>query len=118
MNSTEVTGLNMYTATYEEWKAMSVIKEIAAERQRQIDEEGRTAEHDDEHDKGEMVAAAVCYCLPYAGKDSDWIAALLKRIWPWSWPWWKPKDRRRDLIRAGALIVAEIERLDRLEQKP
>jgi hypothetical protein len=27
--------------------------------------------------------------------------------------WWKPKDRRRDLVRAAALIIAEIERLDR-----
>ena len=31
----------------------------------------------------------------------------------WSKDWWKPKDKRRDLIRAAALIVAEIERLDR-----
>jgi len=30
----------------------------------------------------------------------------------WAREWWKPKDRRRDLIRAAALIVAEIERLD------
>jgi hypothetical protein len=34
-------------------------------------------------------------------------------LWPWHDDWWKPKDRRRDLIRAAALIVAEIERLDR-----
>ena len=37
--------------------------------------------------------------------------------WPHTWDasWWKPKDRRRDLVRAGALIIAEIERLDRLD---
>lgn len=35
--------------------------------------------------------------------------------WPWSREWWKPKNPRRDLVKAGALIVAEIERLDRLE---
>jgi hypothetical protein len=39
------------------------------------------------------------------------------RYWPWEDKWWKPKDRRRDLVRAGALIVAEIERLDRLAAK-
>jgi hypothetical protein len=38
---------------------------------------------------------------------------VLEWLWPWSVQWWKPKDRRRDLVRAGALIVAEIERLDR-----
>jgi hypothetical protein len=38
---------------------------------------------------------------------------LIDHVWPWSREWWQPKDRRRDLVRAGALIVAEIERLDR-----
>ena len=33
--------------------------------------------------------------------------------WPWHRQWWKPKNARRDLVRAAALIVAEIERLDR-----
>jgi hypothetical protein len=33
--------------------------------------------------------------------------------WPWLSKWWKPKDRRRDLVRAAALVIAEIERLDR-----
>jgi len=38
-------------------------------------------------------------------------------IWRMMWPWdsrgGSPKTRRHDLIRAGALIVAEIERIDR-----
>lgn len=80
---------------------MNVIDEIAAERQRQIDEEGWTPEHDDTHAQGEMASAAACYCLGTL------------RYWPWAPAWWKPKGRRRDLIRAAALIVAEIERLDR-----
>jgi hypothetical protein len=33
--------------------------------------------------------------------------------WPWSQDWWKPTNPRRDLVKAGALIAAEIERLDR-----
>jgi len=32
--------------------------------------------------------------------------------------WWKPKGPRRDLIRAAALIVAEIERIDRRAPTP
>lgn len=84
----------------------SVIEEIAAERQRQIDGEGWTTEHDDEHSRGEMANAAACYAAAE-------ITAPCAGLWPWPDSWWKPKSRRRDLIRAGALIVAEIERLDR-----
>jgi hypothetical protein len=100
---------------------MSVIDEIAAERVRQIGKEGWTAEHDDEHETGEMAVAAALYAIGPVGQDAivvpiapNWRAeTLLARLWPWSFDWWKPKTRRRDLIRAAALIVAEIERLDR-----
>jgi len=95
---------------------MSVIDEIAAERKRQIEVEGWTAEHDDrEHPHGELTKAAAAYALGegvLGGSPWVWI-----RLWPWSPAWWKPKNRRRDLIRAGALIVAEIERLDRASAK-
>jgi len=36
--------------------------------------------------------------------------------WPWNMVWWKPKNYRRDLVKAAALLVAEIERLDRKAQ--
>jgi hypothetical protein len=38
--------------------------------------------------------------------------------WPenWSATWWKPKDRRQDLVRAGALVISEIERIDRASE--
>lgn len=104
---------------------MSVIEEIAAERRRQIEVEGWTPEHDDAHRFGELAAAAACYSW-FSTFSSDARAEMVltpKRgfinllwwMWPRSWSdrWWKPKDRRRDLIRAAALIVAEIERLDR-----
>lgn len=91
---------------------MTVIDEIAAERRRQIEEEGFTAEHDDDvNDDGEIAKAAACFCLKKIGVGG-------KAIWPWTLDWWKPKDRRRDLIKAGALIVAEIERLDRASPPP
>jgi hypothetical protein len=84
-----------------------VIAEIAAERRRQIGAEGWTPEHD-EHDDGALAKAAACY----AG-DSRKFNAAAPPDWPWSQAWWKPSDRRRNLIKAGALIVAEIERIDR-----
>lgn len=78
--------------------------EIAAERQRQKEVEGWTPEHDDQHTDGSLATVAACYIAPGYAK------------WPksWSQDWWKPKDRRADLVRAGALIAAEIDRLDRL----
>lgn len=93
---------------------------IAAERQRQIDAEGWSEDHDDEHPIGQLARAAGCYALS-AGRDGSddgffdcVVDAAIHHSWPWDRSWWKPKDRRSDLVRAGALIVAEIERLDRL----
>lgn len=83
-----------------------VIMEIARERERQISAEGWTPEHDDEHTDGHMALAAACYAL-----QSTHVGAT--RLWPWDRAWWKPKDERRNLVKAAALIVAEIERLDR-----
>lgn len=90
--------------------------DVLAERDRQQDVEGWTPEHDDAHDDGEMAKAAACYA---------WISAQSNTLrdvfdgppptWPSEWDswWWKPTTRRRDLVKAGALILAEIERLDR-----
>ncbi len=90
---------------------MAAIDDIATERQRQIEVEGWSPEHDDEHGAGEMAAAAATYALgaAFPQKTRLW----LMRYWPWAPVWWKPRGPRKDLVRAGALIVAEIERLDR-----
>ena len=94
-------------------KIKTVIKEIEAERRRQINDEGWTTENDDGHDGGEMAKAASCYALQAAGDPRGYVIDEPPDIWPWSKRWWKPKSPRRDLVRAAALIVAEIERLDR-----
>jgi hypothetical protein len=89
------------------------LRDVAAERARQINAEGWTEEHDDRHDCGEMANAAACYALN-AGGSGEWRDSTIRnRLWPWCAKWWKPKQPRRDLVRAGALILAEIERLDR-----
>ena len=89
---------------------MNGIESIAAERRRQIEVEGWTPEHDDEHDSGEMAAAASCYSIAAFYKPYERFPVF----WPWGKSWWKPKDRRSNLVRAGALIAAEIDRLDRM----
>lgn len=85
-------------------------KDVLAERERQVNIEGWTPAHDDEHAGGQMANAAACYALhtePF-GNVGDYL-----RFWPWSSNWWRPTNRRRNLIKAGALILAEIERIDR-----
>ncbi len=98
---------------------------IAAERQRQVEKEGWSPSHDDEHVNAEMAFAAAAYILHYAGRewlldDKDnhlnYQADPPHEEWPEDWgvKYWKPKDRISDLVRAGALIAAEIDRLKRL----
>jgi hypothetical protein len=85
--------------------------DVLSERKRQMRDEGWTPEHDDAHDRGELSAAAACYA------HFGWVRprnGMAPTEWPWSDEWWKPTDRRRDLVKAAALLLAEIERLDRL----
>lgn len=84
-------------------------RDVLAERRRQINEEGWTSYHDDEHSCSEMALAAACYAMSAGG----YAKGQTPPIWPWSPTWWKPAYGRRDLVKAGALILAEIERLDR-----
>ncbi|MFJ5319221.1 hypothetical protein [Pectobacterium versatile] len=100
----------------------SAMKDVIAERQRQISAEGWTPEHDDdEHSMGELALAGSCYayaagCL-FPGGGLGYHEWPSLKFWPWGEECWKPSNPRRDLVKAGALILAEIERLDRAEAK-
>lgn len=82
-------------------------------------------DHDDAHGNGVMAQAAAAYALadqpsimienPNPRERDVWIRA--HQLWPWDAKWWKPKGRRSNLVRAAALIVAEIERIDRLAER-
>ncbi|RTV09148.1 hypothetical protein DY981_22945 [Pseudomonas aeruginosa] len=88
--------------------------DVQAERRRQVEAEGWTPEHDDAHSYGQMARAAACYALAGSSAPNDGTAALLVSLaWPWDEQWWKPTTVRRDLVKACALALAEIERLDR-----
>jgi hypothetical protein len=105
--------------------ASGVLAEVAAERARQIEVEGYDAAHDDEHTDGSIAAAAAAYALAASYRDtvralngtfsqySNGTYSIFANIWKWDWEWFKPKDRRQDLIRSAALAVAEVERIDR-----
>lgn len=95
------------------------LEDVAAERRRQIEVEGWTPEHDDEHREGELAQAAAVYALGAAYRAQGFRATNVLRMvtWPWDNAWFKLKDQRRDLVKAGALILAEIERLDRAAER-
>lgn len=97
--------------------------DVLAERQRQIKSEGFTPEHDDLHAEGQLARAAAAYAVAAdtAAYEADksrpaWnesYIAGVARMWPWNWALWKPTNKRRDLVKAAALLLAEIERVDR-----
>ncbi len=101
-------------------------RDVIVERERQLNVEGWTPEHDDEHDPGALAAAATAYALhaadvlnPSSQGDASYEHTV-PPMWPWSADWWKPSGSgtnqagaRRDLIKAAALIFAEIEKDDR-----
>lgn len=94
--------------------SMFIAVQIVDERQRQIGGEGYSTSHDDEHIEGEIAMAASVYADPSPETENSGGGRFTPKRWPWNPSWYKPKaDRRRELIIAGALIVAEIERLDR-----
>lgn len=94
--------------------------DVLAERQRQVTTEGWTPEHDDKYEHGQLAGAASCYARHvnsrgwvFHSDPDNYRQEPESTNWPWHHDWWKPTNPRRDLVKAGALILAEIERLDR-----
>ncbi|WP_089168823.1 hypothetical protein [Azotobacter chroococcum] len=108
----QLTPLYLHPAT-----ATQASADVLAERIRQIEQEQWCPEHDDQYTRGELATAAAAYAT-----SSHWHAighksGIPPARWPWDQSGWKPTTPRRDLVKAGALILAEIERLDRIEAK-
>lgn len=90
--------------------------DVINERYRQVDVEGWTTEHDDQHNGGQLAQAAAAYA--FYNTDAEYCQPSATELFPtdWSLEWFKPTEARRDMVKAAALILAEIERLDRAEQ--
>lgn len=118
-------------ATHESQSEQSSgVELIAAERARQMQQEGWTPAHDDDHGDNELLRGAACYvwaarqaALPLGERMSFWDVTYPDQrgtrawpvpSWPWEACWWKPTtDSVRNLVKAGALIAAEIDRMQR-----
>lgn len=118
-------------------KTNQAMTDVIIERRRQQEQEGWTVQHDLEHDSGELAAAGCAYALyaadelnPHSQGDGQ-FKHYPPAMWPWHEEvcgrgegpvktepvWWKPTDPRRALVKAAALIIAEIDRMDH-EVKP
>lgn len=87
---------------------------VFAERHRQKDQEGWSEHHDDtQHRSGDLAKAGGFYAINADKRIGDKAPGL----WPWSDQWWKPTDFRRNLVKAGALIIAEGEKFDRTKRR-
>lgn len=94
---------------------MPAVMAILDERKRQIAREGWTPAHDDEHTHGQLAAAAACYAMEACRtNNSGEPPVYAPDHWPFDAEWWKPDTAQRMLEKAGALIIAELERLARL----
>ena len=86
--------------------ASDVVLEVVAERQAQL-AKGFDEGHDDKYDQDELLNAGICY----ASNKDETAGKPVK--WPWHYKWWKPANRRRNIIRALALLLAYVESTDR-----
>lgn len=93
-----------------------VIAEIQAERRRQTEVEGHTIAHDDSQDRGELARMAVCIVL-----QTDNVFTIRDcrphPVFPTSHRFAPKSEYRRNLVIGAALLVAEIERVDRDEAR-
>ena len=99
------------------------VADVLAERHRQVSVEGWTPEHDDGHARGELARATAAYALTAYDATHQEGAGILSSyarhaVWPWEVDSFKPCSARRDLVKAVALGLAEIERLDRQAAAP
>ena len=97
-----------------ELESNKAVSDVIAERRRQIEVEGFTPERDDTYTECQLSDAAGCYAM----FSSAYPAGDPIHYWPWDKTWWKPSDdERRNRVKAAALLIADIERLDRAALK-
>lgn len=97
---------------------------IQEERNRQIEVEGWKSDRDDAYINQELLHASKAYIessiIYQRYRDgSRKLADVIALCWPrnWSGDWFKPKDPISDLVKSGALIAAEIDRLQRIKER-
>ena len=94
------------------------VRDVLAERKRQIEQEGYDTEHDDGHINDEIAAMAAIYLMPEAAREWDasstsYGATMAEALLPADWNFPRLGTRRDQLVKGVAMGLAEIERTDR-----
>ena len=87
-------------------------KLIIAERKRQIESEGYTAEHDSQYKCDELFIAGCCYHSAQRFRENSLVdSETLPLSWPFLRSVWKPSpdNRVKELTKAGALLQAHVD---------
>lgn len=100
------------------WALQGVLEDVIAERRRQVFEEGFDTAQDDAYTSGELAGASAAYASHARwqaafGDTGSTLRTSTAELWPWSIDWWKPSDAYRNMVKACALGLAELERLRR-----
>jgi hypothetical protein len=113
----EISPLPLVATEKEQEEEKTGVGLIADERQRQIQVEGWSAAHDLGHYRDDLAIAGALYALPES--ERLYPSGKIPKGWPWEEQWWKPcpDNRIRELVKAGALIAAEIDRLQSINIK-
>lgn len=104
------------------------IELIATERRKQIEKDGWDSQHDSDHENYELTKAAICYAHRATKEGMCIWNDRIPNDWPFEAKAWKPeprntnspsplieqKDAIKMLVKAGALIAAEIDRIQNL----
>lgn len=99
---------------------LGAVSMLVEERARVLEEEGFDAAHDAEHIGGELALAGACYLIEAARQNIALLAQAPSASieppaeWPWHPSWWKPgdgTDPRSLVVKAGQLLLAELDRL-------
>lgn len=95
-----------------------VINDVHTKRQRQMTVHGWSRQEDDTYVDGELAEAAIPYIQAAQREELGLEDEELQVFWPWADnPPKLDQPRRELLINAIALLVAEVERMDRIEEK-
>lgn len=95
-------------------------RDVLAERERQIKELQYTPKHDAFYEPGSLARAAGVYALrAFSDNAEAWDggSVAFENFWPWREESYNPKSPRENLVRAAALLLAEIDKYDAAKRK-
>lgn len=93
------------------------LMDVLKERRSILSTEGWSEDQPNPHEGSKLAAAGACYAMHAVAAMNGQTDDSAPAEWPWSEQWWNPNTPRFELVKAAALILAEIERLDEIEAR-